>query len=641
MALVAAAPLVSAQSVDLGTIILGESRRDVQTDTAVPVTVVDQKELNDRQADTIAELVDSVPGVTLVNGSTPQGSGINIRGFGANSTFGSDQKVLILVDGATTGAEEIYRIGTQLFTDPALYKSVTVTRGSVGGFEYGTGVIGGLVQLETKDASDFTGGEIGFRFNQTLQYDTNDQGAATSSIIAWQPDNNLEFLANYAYRESNDATDGGGNTIGNSSVALPSYLVKGAYTFGDGDAHRLVFSYSDTSAQDRDVPYDTFMTTAGVFGNVDRDTQTKTAVLSYRYNPADNDLIDLEVDLTHADQQIDSIGVSGQTSPRVVPLVNADHRYRTTKLTVKNNMFFTTGNVDHDLRIGAEAIRKVRLDASSAPGGTDNRFAVFAVDDMSFGNFELTPALRYETSRIVGSTAPNDGTFENDALVGGISAKYNFASGFSVFGSAAYTENLPIIDDLGNVQLMEQSEKSRSVELGFSFDNGNGLAAKVNAYDTRLWDVTSYRGFSVAQHIQEVDMRGVEVEVSYAADSGTYVDLNANFSNGAETTRASVERRWRQSPADSVQLTLGRKFENGWDASWEAVVAASIDFGRDHIPGYSVHNLRTTWAPQEGPLEGAEFRFGIENVLDRDYRPGLSSRNAPGRTFVVTVMKTF
>lgn len=88
----------------LGTLVLGESKRAVQTDTAVPITTVDQEEIDDRQAGTIAELIDSVPGVSLVNGSTPQGSGINIRGYGANSTYGADQKVAVQVDGASVGS---------------------------------------------------------------------------------------------------------------------------------------------------------------------------------------------------------------------------------------------------------------------------------------------------------------------------------------------------------------------------------------------------------------------------------------------------------------------------------------------------------------------------------------------------------
>ena len=127
----------------IGTVELGESKRDVQTDTATPVTRIDKDEIDDRQASSIAELIDSVPGVSLVNGSTPIGSGINIRGFGANGTYGTDQKVAIQIDGASVGSEEIYRVGTQLFTDPYLYKNVEVIRGTVGSFEYGSGIIGG------------------------------------------------------------------------------------------------------------------------------------------------------------------------------------------------------------------------------------------------------------------------------------------------------------------------------------------------------------------------------------------------------------------------------------------------------------------------------------------------------------------
>ena len=98
----------------LGTVELGQGKREVQTATATPQTVITQDELNDRQAGSVAELIDSVPGVTLVNGSRPQGSGLNIRGFGATSSYGTDQKVQIMIDGASTGSEELYRIGTQL-----------------------------------------------------------------------------------------------------------------------------------------------------------------------------------------------------------------------------------------------------------------------------------------------------------------------------------------------------------------------------------------------------------------------------------------------------------------------------------------------------------------------------------------------
>lgn len=223
----------------LGTIDLGKSTRAIQTDSATPKTIIDREEIEDRQAHTIAELIDSVPGVTLVNGSTPIGSGINIRGFGANGTYGTDQKVAVQIDGASVGSEELYRIGTQLFTDPSLYKQAEVIRGTVGSFEYGSGIVGGVVRLETIDASDMTGGRPGIAFQQTFSGTTNEDGFSSSSTVAFMPSERGEFLANYTWREQGLQEDGDGNTILNSEFELPSFLIKGGLYFGDSNEHRL------------------------------------------------------------------------------------------------------------------------------------------------------------------------------------------------------------------------------------------------------------------------------------------------------------------------------------------------------------------------------------------------------------------
>ncbi|MEO1109305.1 MAG: TonB-dependent receptor plug domain-containing protein [Pseudomonadota bacterium] len=361
----------------LGTLELGESKREIQTDTAVPITNIDQEEINDRQANTVAELIDTVPGVTLVNGSTPQGSGINIRGFGANGTFGTDQKVLILVDGATTGAEELYRIGNQLFTDPQLYKSVSVIRGTVGSFEFGSGVVGGVVQLETKDASDFTGGVPGVKLRQLLEASTNGNGFVSSSILAWQPNEQTEFLLSYTYRDQDDQEDGNGDTIGNSEFTLPSYLIKGKYSFGDNLEHSITASWNNSTSDEKDVPYDSFSVTADAFGNVDRRIENRVAILRYQYQPAGNDLVDLDVNLSYSDQKIDNTYIAGSSPlegspffPSLLDLAEAEQRYETTKLTIKNTAYFQTGIASHDLRAGIEFIDRDRLDGGdAAPAG--------------------------------------------------------------------------------------------------------------------------------------------------------------------------------------------------------------------------------------------------------------------------------
>lgn len=627
----------------LGTLTLGESKREVQTDTAAPVTVIDQEEIDDRQAGSIAELIDSVPGVSLVNGSTPIGSGINIRGFGANGTYGTDQKVAIQIDGASVGSEELYRIGTQLFTDPYLYKSVQVIRGTVGSFEYGSGIIGGVVRLETIDASDMTGGEPGFNFRQTLGGSTNQDGFNSSSTAAWQPTDNLEFLANYSWREQGDQKDGHGNLIPNSEFELPSYLLKARYSFGE---QSLMASYTQTETSERDKPYDSFGTTGGSFGNVDRDTNSQTASLQYNYNPGANDLINIDAIISYANQEIDADYVEGSSPlpPAVIePIVGADHQYETTRFTLKNTAFIQSGPLVHDLRTGVEYIYKERLDANSAPGGEDNRMAALIVDEIGFGNgWSFTPALRFETSEVEGEL--DDGStvsFENDALMGGASLRYEFSNGFSLFGSYAYTESLPIIDDLQNAIYMEQPEIGETVEFGGAYDRigifsaDDALSLKANYYQTDLEDVTSYSG------VDTVELEGLELEGSYARRDGTYVDLNANIVDGEQTSLDGVVSDWTNSPADSLRLTVGKRFSPLADLSGEIVAADETERNGTSEPGYVIVNFRATVTPQQGVLEGTAFRFGIENALDQAYTPYLSTRPAPGRNLKFTVSKAF
>ena len=624
----------------LGTLTLGESKRDVQTDTATPVTVVDQEEIEDRQAGTIAELIDSVPGVYLVNGSTPIGSGINIRGFGANGTYGTDQKVAIQVDGASVGSEELYRIGTQLYTDPYLYKSVEVIRGTVGSFEYGSGIIGGVVRLETIDASDLTGGETGIAFRQTLGGATNMDGFNSSSTLAIQPTENLELLANYSWREQHNQEDGDDNVIENSEFELPSYLLKARYTAGD---HSLRASYTNSETSERDKPYDSFGTTGGSFGNVDRDTTSETVSLAYNFNPVSNDVVNLDAIYSYANQEIEQECVVGSGPFGCFATVDADHRYETTKLTVKNSAYIETGALVHNLRTGIDFIQKERLDANSAPGGEDKRIALFAVDQIDFlGGWTFAPAVRFETSEIEGTL--DDGSaasYDNDALMGGASLRYQFDNGIALFGSYAYTESLPILDDLENETYMTQPEIGKTYEFGAAYDRigvfgqDDTLSMKANYYHTDQEDNTSYSG------VDSIELQGLELEGSYARRDGYYVDVNANIVDAEQTRTDNSVTDWTNAPANTVRLTLGKRLSRLADLSSEFVAADEADRNGTATPGFVTANLRATITPQEGVLKGTSFRFGLENLFDHTYTPLLSTRPAAGRNIKFTVSKAF
>jgi hemoglobin/transferrin/lactoferrin receptor protein len=101
---------------------------------------------------------------------------------------------------------------------------------------------------------------------------------------------------------------------------------------------------------------------------------------------------------------------------------------------------------------------------------------------------------------------------------------------------------------------------------------------------------------------------------------------------------------WRNTAASTVGLTVGKKWNDMLDLSWEVARSSkNRDSSGAALADFTVHNLRATYKPQAGVLEGTEVRFGIENALNLDYTSHLSSatRKAPGRSVSLTISALF
>jgi hemoglobin/transferrin/lactoferrin receptor protein len=634
----------------IGTVLLGESRRGVQTDTATATTELSQEELDARQASTLAQYLNTVPGVTLVNGATPQGSAINIRGFGSVAgTYGADGKVSVVIDGVAKGQEEIYRNGGLLTMEPELFKSVRVTRGPGDGFKFSSGAIGGTVEATTKDASDFLKDGDTFAFRQKLGYESNGNGVLTTSILAWAPDEKLDVIAFFGYRDVGNRSDGDGTKQGDSAFALPSTLVKAVYRFSD--ALKVTTSYSYTENDEQDVSYDAYSATT-TWPTVDRYTKDTTAYVQLDYNPNQSDLLNLSTKLTYSNEEIDLDSTSTSSD-----IYTADHVTERLALSAENKATVVTGAVEHLITTGVEVGRRTRTSISytddnsvSAPGGTDDYVAVYATDELRFGSLTLTPQLRYEkqtlTSDGSNSTVAAGTTYKKDALVGALSARYALTDRFAVFGTAAYNENLPILDDLSNATYIEQSEKGRTFELGASYDSrdvfaaGDALKAKLTGFKTNIWDVTTYSG------VDTVDLEGLEFELSYV-NPLFYADFNASRIRG---TVNGTDTYFNYTPADRAQLTVGKRFlDETLDLSIEATHAwannrtstTTTDSATSASNAFTTYTVAAAYTPTEGWAEGMQFRAALENALDETYRPYLSTVNASGRNLKLTISKTF
>jgi hemoglobin/transferrin/lactoferrin receptor protein len=638
----------------IGTILLGESRRGVQTDIAASETVITQEEIEARQAGTVAELLNTVPNVSLLNGSTPQGGGVSIRGFGSQAgLYGTDGKVSVVVDGVASGAEEVYRNGSSLALEPELFRQVKVTRGPSNSFRYSSGAIGGTIELETKDASDFLTGDDTFSVRQKLGYESNGDGLLSTSIFAFAPADDLEFLLFLGKRDVDDREDGNGDTLSGTGFDQESYLVKGKYQVSDSTT--LSFAHSHNEIPENDVFYNVFDPNIdSFFGTVDRDTEDETTYVELAYSAPDNDLINLTARLQ---RKYEAIEIDSIENPFATTLLEADHQTETLSFRLDNVAYFSTGTVAHTLTAGIELSDRERTSVAdngdndtSAPGGTDRSIAVYIADEIAAtSRLTLTPQLRFERQTLTGenngsSTSVLDGfDYVSEAVTGALSAKYDITDSFSAFGTAAYNENLPILDDLSN-DFIEQSEKGRTYEIGVSYDGSNVVAAddvlkaKLTYFQSDIWDGTTYSG------IDGVEVKGFEFEVSYVHPE-FYADFNVGTSR-AEVTETGAD--FNYGIPDTAQLTLGKRFlDDQLDLSAEVSHTASFDRtsatsgALAPTEKYTLLDISVGYTPNRGALDGVELRASLENLTDRNYRSYGSSRNGEGRNLALSVAKTF
>lgn len=96
---------------------------------------------------------------------------------------------------------EQYRMGA-IFTDPDLYRRIEVLRGPASSTLTGAGAVGGVIELQAREASDFLDGPGGrFGGRQKLTYGSNGNEVLSSTVLAFQPTEGLELLTAFTYRE--------------------------------------------------------------------------------------------------------------------------------------------------------------------------------------------------------------------------------------------------------------------------------------------------------------------------------------------------------------------------------------------------------------------------------------------------------
>ena len=216
-------------------------------DTAVPVTIIDNKALAERNLNTIGDIFRQLPGTTTV-GEGPFQVRPKIRGLDSN-------RVLILVDGErlnhtrTSTSNSGIEIG---LVDIDQIKTVEVVRGS-GSVLYGTDALAGTINIITNTAPNLR--ESGFRFGGGFNglFSGNETGRRGSAYLtgasrkfAFRISQGFDRFDNYhsgsvpLTNGSNDDSDKATNVI-NSGYHSSSTQLTNRFFFTDFQSARIIY----------------------------------------------------------------------------------------------------------------------------------------------------------------------------------------------------------------------------------------------------------------------------------------------------------------------------------------------------------------------------------------------------------------
>ena len=646
-------------------LVIGAGAPKVAIDTPQAVTVVNQADIDQAQATTIGEVLDTVPGVTMIGSERVLGESVQHPRHRYGRNLGRRARASSSPSTAAKKFYEQYRMGS-FFSDPELYKQVEVLRGPASSTLYGSGALAGVINFITKDASDF------------IKRRPVRRGAGQDPVqLQWQwhaavghsgPSDHRYF------RSPGRPAIGAARRSSTWPMAVPLSGSDFDALFGPDQGHGAVrrqrradhahvLSALEQRRRGPGLCPDRHRRPRSAWSTAM--SPTRPPILSYENADSDNPLLDIKANLSFSDTEV------VQDNSAVGPIGDAEYGYRTYQANIQNTSEFSGENWENFLTYGVQASYQDRNAISTLtngpisthPEGQDSRLGLFVQNEAIFDD-RLT-IIAGTRGDFVWQTPEETGKGEHDiedfAFSPKIAALYDLTDNISVFGSVAHTERLPTLDELyqfsgsRTISLGLEKESSNNFEVGFALSGddvvmqGDEAAIKTTAFYSDISNLIEANpsGFvgPYFANITNATIYGVEVEGSYESEFffsrlAYTATAGENADTGADLTSI---------PAHKVVLTVGgRAPEFDLEYGVKATLAASADTGvtpsaggSSATDGYLTADVFASWKPSYGALEGTEARFSIENIFDADYRDNQNPDRSLGRTFKLTLAKQF
>nr|WP_126468206.1 TonB-dependent hemoglobin/transferrin/lactoferrin family receptor [Pragia fontium] len=600
------------------------------------VTVVDANAPENLAANSAADLIRSIPGITITGTSRSNGQDINMRGY-------DKRGVLMLVDGVRQGTDTGHLNG--IFLDPALIKRVEVVRGPSAQL-YGSGALGGVVSFETVDAKDLlrhgeTGGVRLFTSGATLDH------SQAMGLTTFGRTDNLDGLFSANFRDKGNLRLSNGETAPNDEQ-IGSFLAKGKWSISDAQSLMANLRYYNNDAREPKNPQSLKPSNTKTDVMTNRSTESKDAQLVYNLNPEGMDWLNATTQVYYSETNIDSTpqGYQREKRKQKTEGIKVDNRSR----LLQNSI------IPSQLTYGAETYKQKQVPngATTSFPDAEIRFASgWLQDEMTLRDLpiSLIGAIRYDNYKAESSGYDNINANQWSPKVALSVFPTEWLSLFASYAEAfraptmgeMYNDSLhfsmgPKMNNYWkpNPNLKPETNATQEVGFGLRFDNvllaDDDLKFKASYFGTKADDYIStavnmkvgYRpGVGVicspcettSVNIPHAKIWGWDVMMDY---QNTYFDLNVAYNRTSGKNQDTGEWLSTVNP-DTVSTRLNVPLANTKaSVGWMGIFANSINDTPTPQSGYATHDFYISYKP-EILKDKLTTSVVIANAFDKEY----------------------
>lgn len=600
-----------------------------------------------QQSNDLGAVLEDLLNVSLTGSPRPSGEEIQIRGLSGN-------RVLKLVDGVRLSLSAAHL--SDLFIDPGLIQKVEVERGPASVL-WGSGALGGVVSVQTKDAADLLDPDQSLGAQLNAGYQTASNGWSAGATVYGMLADNLDGLLYVDHRDNNDFELGNGSKLPHSAYRQSSLLAKTKYypapSQSIGLIHRSERLKGDApsnpaSPVDRENPL------------LSRETALDTTQLKWRVKPTAPAAVDLLALVYHTRTKVDETHFSDGSR---------DHtKVNTVGMDIANTSRFTLGPAgSHMLTYGANGFGdRANAGSTSGPNGKRRLIGIFAQDAVTWGDWTVTPGLRYDWyhSQSSENVAPDQDARELSSQLGIV---WQTTDWLSIYANYAQAFRAPSLEELyavgthfgankfvPNPDLKPEKAANKEVGLRANWskllapDDQLRLNASVFRNDVENFIDTIVEvvplpgppfvgGTTRSKNVTDARLEGFEATIRYSL-KGWFAGLGYGQTHGTNKTKNQpltdiAPHRW-------VLRTGVRNLP--WDGriALHATLAESqnrVPPGTEKTAGYTVYDLLSSWTVRDG----LRLHVGIHNLTDKAYRQHNAVIEQTGRNIATSLSWSF